>query len=168
MEYSYKEMLMDAKSSGLTSEKTMWKSIDSLDEMLCVLKEEHPDMFWDFMRKQHEAFYGPHFDEKFALWQVEQMYHKTAEGKEYKGEHWSVEDAEKVFTKHKSKLPASTTVFDVFVALNANYHDRCELFKEWDKEDYENMVIEDAIKFYFMDCDWKSDGKVWEYMNANK
>lgn len=167
MKYSYKEMLSAARSAGLANEKTMWRSVDSLDEMLCVLKEEHPDMFWDFMREQHEAFYGQHFDEMFALWQVSQMYHKTADGKECKGEHWSVENATEVYSKHKSKLPADTTVFDVYVALNGNWHDKAELFKKWDAEEFEQMIIEDAICFYFMDCDWKSDGKVWDYMNAN-
>ena len=29
------------------------------------------------------------------------------------------------------------------------------------------MVIEDAIVFNFQDEDWKSDGKVWDYMNIN-
>lgn len=168
MNYTYKDMLNEAKAAGIANEKTMWKSVDSLDEMLCVLKEEHPDMYWDFMRKQHEAFFGKHFDEKFALWQVEQMYHKTADGKVCKGQHWTPEDAEEVYTKHKSKLPANTTVWDMFVVLNANFHDRYELFKDWDPDNCEKMVVEDAIKFYFMDCDWNSDGKVWEYMNANK
>ena len=167
MKYSYKEMLSAAKSAGLANEKTMWKSIDSLDDMLCVLKEEHPDMFWDFMRRQHEAFYGPHFDEMFARWQVSQMYHKAEDGKEIKGEHWTIENATEVYSKNKAKLPADTTVFDVYVALNANFHDKCKLFKRWDEENFEQMIVEDAICFYFMDCDWKSDGKVWDYMNAN-
>lgn len=168
MKYSYKDMLIEAKEAGLADEKTMWKSVDSLDEMLCVLREEHPDMFWDFMRRQHEAFYGHHFDEKFARWQVSQMYHKTADGKECKGEHWTMEEAEEVYNRHKSKFPSDTTVADVYVALNGNFHDKVELFKKWNPEKFEEIIIDDAIVFYFMDCDWKSDGKVWDYMNANE
>lgn len=163
---NYHKMLKYYKEKGLFSETKMWESIECLDDILEEMKEKNPDMFWDFMRNQHEIFCGPHFDEKFAKWQVEQMYHKTAEGKECKGQHWTPEDAGEVFSKYKSKLPASTTLFDVYVAINASWHDKIELFKKW-AENYDDMIIEDAIVFYFMDCDWKSDGKVWDYMNIN-
>lgn len=165
---NYHKMLKHYKEKGLFSEAKMWESVENLDEILDSWKEDNPEMFWAFMRKQHEIFCGHHFNEKFALWQVEQMYHKTADGKVCKGQHWTPEDAEEVYTKYKSKLPASTTVWDVYVAVNANYHDRYDLFKDWNPDDCEKMVIEDAIKFYFLDCDWKSEGKVWDYMNANE
>lgn len=114
------------------------------------------------------GFYArPHFDEKFAKWQVEQMHHKGDDGKEYKGQHWSVAETEDVYSKNKSKLPSGTTVFDVYVAINGNWHDKVDLFKKWSPEKYEQMIIEDAIVFYFEDEDWKSDGKVWDYMTAN-
>ena len=69
----YKEMIEEAKKKGLTSEKVMWESVDDLDEMLCAIKKEHPDMFWNFIRKQHGIMYNNHYDEKFAMWDVEHM-----------------------------------------------------------------------------------------------
>ena len=164
---NYKDLLDTVRSSGIDNEKAMHKSLDSINEMLGIVEKEHPEIFWDFMRKQHEIFFGRHFDEKFARWQVKQMYHKDATGEEIKGERWSVENVEEVYSKYKAKLPAGTTVFDLYVALNATWHDKAELFKKWDEENFEQMILEDAICFYFMDCDWKSDGKVWDYMNAN-
>jgi len=58
-------------------------------------------------------------------------------------------------------------VFDVYVAINGAWHDKVNLFRKWSSEKCEQMVIEDAIVFYFQDEDWKSDGKVWDYMNIN-
>ena len=79
---NYHKMLKHYKEKGLFSETKMWESIECLDDILEEMKEKNPDMFWDFMRNQHEIFCGPHFDEKFAKWQVEQMYHKDDDGKD--------------------------------------------------------------------------------------
>ena len=62
----YKKMIEDAKAKGLTSDKAMWESIDELDDMLCVMKKEHPDKYWKFIRKQHGIMYNNHYDEEFA------------------------------------------------------------------------------------------------------
>ena len=164
---NYHKMLKHYKEKGLFSETKMWESIECLDDILEEMKEKNPDMFWGFMRNQHEIFCGPHFDEKFAKWQVEQMYHKDDDGKEYRGQHWSIAEAEEVYSKNKSKLPSGTTVFDVYVAINGTWHDKVNLFRKWSSEKCEQMVIEDAIVFYFQDEDWKSVGKVWDYMNIN-
>lgn len=48
----YKNMLIAARNAGVATEKMMWQSIDGLNEMLCKMKEEHPVMFWKFMREQ--------------------------------------------------------------------------------------------------------------------
>lgn len=161
----YYKMLKHYKEKGMFSEQKMWESVECLDELLEEMEEDCPDKFWEFMRDQHEIFCGPHFDEKFAKWQVEHMHHKGSDGKEYKGEHWSMEDTDSVMAQYKSKLPAGTTSADFYVALNANYHDKCRLFKSWFAEKYEEKIIEDAIDFYFMDED-APEGKVWHYMIA--
>lgn len=62
----YKDLLRDAKANGVASEKTMWQSVDSLSDMLCVLKEEHPEMYWRFIREQHGIMYNNHYDRNFA------------------------------------------------------------------------------------------------------
>lgn len=35
-------MIEDAQAKGLGSEKVMWKGVEDIDEMLCVIKKEHP------------------------------------------------------------------------------------------------------------------------------
>lgn len=74
-------MLESAKSAGLASEKTMWAGLESVSEMLCVMKREHPDMYWKFIREQHGVIYGNHYSEDFAMYDVEQMAHTNKEGK---------------------------------------------------------------------------------------
>lgn len=77
----------------------MWQSVDGLSDMLCVLKEEHPAMYWEFMRKQHSILYGPHYDKNFAEMDIEKIRYTGPGGEKKIGAHWSadqVEDATKI------------------------------------------------------------------------
>lgn len=61
-------------------------------------------------------------------------------------------------------IPQSATYADVYVALNAQYHDYCELLKAWFGDNIDTKVVESAINFWFKDGDYKSGGsKVYKY-----
>ena len=70
--------------------------------------------------------------------------------------------------KFKS-INSNITFWDVYVALNAQYHDNIELYKEWFGEDnIENIkdkIIESAIVNWFEDEDAGIE-KVWNYFRA--
>lgn len=55
---------------------------------------------------------------------------------------------------------------DVYVAINAQYHDYAKLFEEWFGGNIDNKVFESAITFWFKDIDFDGD-KVWEYFHMN-
>lgn len=55
---------------------------------------------------------------------------------------------------------------DVYVAINAQYHDYAKLFEEWFGGNIDNRVFESAITFWFKDVDFDGD-KVWEYFHMN-
>ena len=76
----YKDLIKNAKANGVASEKAMWQSIDNLNDVLCVIKEEHPELYMAFMRKQHESLYGPHYDRHFADADVEKIRYTNASG----------------------------------------------------------------------------------------
>ena len=69
----YIDMMKKAKADGVTSDKAMWKSVESVDEILCIVREEHPELYMGFIREQHEALYGPHYDKHFAEVDVEKI-----------------------------------------------------------------------------------------------
>lgn len=52
---------------------------------------------------------------------------------------------------------------DVYVAINAQYHDYCELFKAWFGDNIDTKIIESAINFWFKDDDYKGGCKIWKY-----
>lgn len=144
----YKKMIEEAKSKGLTSEKIMWQSVDDIDDILCVMKKEHPEMYWEFIRKQHGLLYGNHYTEDFAIWDVEQM--------KPLGMYWSkaqIEEATKGMT-----FPSGTTIWDKVVAFNSFANDLKSVLTD-------EQIIKAAHAFWFDDKDFQTNGKVWLYMN---
>lgn len=159
----YKELMKDYHSKGMVSEKKMWEAIGGLDEAMECLKEKDPEKYDEAMRDLHEVFCGPHYNECFAHEDVAGMHHKSAKGEVIKGEHWNMEQVTSAIKG--MSIPGNTNIWDVYVALNANWHDKNVKFSEWFNSDADKKIIEDAISFYFMDAD-APDGKVWLYMDA--
>ena len=96
----YKTMVKEAKAAGLTTEKTMWESIDSFSELLDALKDAHPEMYWRFMRQQHGLMHHNHYDESFALYDVAQMRYTNKAGEKMSGAHWTAEQIEGATAGH--------------------------------------------------------------------
>lgn len=60
-----------------------------------------------------------------------------------------IEKAHEVCNKFKDKLEEDIEVVDVYVAINAQYHDYCELFEKWfGKGNFDEMIFESAIAFW--------------------
>ena len=155
MEMNYRKMVEHAKKAGVTNEHTMWESIDSFSELLEELEESHPQLYWDFIRKQHGIMYHNHYDEMFAMWDVSQMHYTNKNGEEKRGAHWTADQIETATAG--MRFPPGTTKWDKYVAFNAIYGDES---KEFD----DAAILKMAHSFFFADEDWGSDTKIWEYM----
>lgn len=155
MGMNYREMVDHAKKAGVTNEQTMWESIDSFSELLEELKDAHPQMYWDFMRKQHGIMFHNHYDEAFAMYDVSKMHYTSKGGEKKQGAYWTVEQIESATAG--MKFPAGTTKWDKFVAFNAAHSDFCKDFEDAD-------VLKIGYSFFFADEDWGDDTKIWEYM----
>lgn len=61
------------------------------------------------------------------------------------------------------------TMWDVYVALNAQYHDNINLYEKWfpnaTNNEIEDKIVEATISNWFEDEDASSD-KVWEYFKV--
>lgn len=161
----YEQIIKESFAKFKGDESVMWASIKLVNDTLTQIKDENPSLYWNFMRNAHELMHGKHFDKAYAKWEVEQMHHTDADGKVYKGEHWSVEQATAIYDKHKNKLSQEITPYDFYVALNAQYHDyycwaKAHLSTE---EAIEIAIVDGAIRFWFLDEDWGYADKVWCY-----
>lgn len=156
MGMNYREMVNHAKKAGVTNEQTMWESIDSFSELLEELKETHPQMYWDFMRKQHGIMFHNHYDEAFAMYDVSKMHYTSKNGEKKQGAYWTVDQIESATAG--MKFPAGTTKWDKYVSFNAAHSDFCKDFEDAD-------VLKIGYAFFFADEDWGDDTKIWEYMS---
>ena len=155
---SYKKMITDFAEHG-GDEKKMWESVAVTSDAMDVLKEVAPKEYECYMRKMAETLYGKHYTEELALADVAEMHCTDANGAKHHGAHWTVDEVEKA-TADKT-FGKSVTKWDKYVAYNATW---CDLSSEFNDED----ILCIAYKFWFADEDWKSQGKIWDYMAANK
>lgn len=70
---------------------------------------------------------GYHFNEYEAKEVVEQMYH-VKDNKKYVGEKYDMNKAHEICERYKEVLPNDVEPCDVYVAINAQYHDYAKLF----------------------------------------
>lgn len=99
------------------------------------------------------------------LTQEQQMYH-VKDNKKYIGEKYDMNKAHEICERYKEVLPNDVEPCDVYVAINAQYHDYAKLFEEWFGGNIDNKVFESAITFWFKDVDFDGD-KVWKYFHMN-
>lgn len=105
-----------------------------------------------------------HLDEHEAREIVNHMYH-TYNGNRVSGEVFSMDKAREVYNQHHSSMRYNPTIEEVYVAINAQYHDYCPLFKQWFGSHAENKIIETAILFWFKDEDYDKGSKVLNYFS---
>lgn len=162
---TYKELISQARSQGITSEKKMLESINqlsidlaSLSSMSCELSHEVTRI----LRNQHAILYDRHYSEKFANHDINNICYLDSKGEERHGYHWT--RAEVVESTKDMKFHSKVNDWDKYVAFNAMYADLCA--KMTDAE-----IIRAAYLFYFCDRDWqpKEDDctKIWDYMSSH-
>lgn len=103
-----------------------------------------------------------HFNDSYARYLVSNMYH-FENGRKYVEEKFDMTKAKEVYERYRGIIPQTVTHADVYVAVNAQYHDYCELFKSWFGDGVEQKIIESAVIFWSKDDDYKDGFKLWNY-----
>ena len=102
-----------------------------------------------------------HFDAHEAKQIVAEMYHYDM-NRRHTGEHFDMRKAEEILAKYKDSFVSKATPEDVYVAINATYHDLCSLFKSWFGSNIDERIILTAITFWFKDDDYQGN-KILDY-----
>ena len=101
------------------------------------------------------------FDEFEAKEIVSEMYHYEGDHR-HTGEHFDMHKAKEVYEKYKSTLVVKASPCDVYVAINAFYHDLSKVLKMWFGTNIDEKVILLAITFWFKDDDYQGN-KLMDY-----
>lgn len=113
-----KEMLNTIIDKGKPED--MHKLNEMLNELICDLKEENPELYHEYKKELYELAFGKIIIEEKA----KEIVHKM----EPYGEHYSMENAE--YIKDKYSIRYSTS--DVYLVLNSLYNDYHDLLDEND------------------------------------
>lgn len=103
-----------------------------------------------------------HFNDPYAKYIVSNMCHYH-NGRKYIGEKFDMIKAKEVCERFRGIIPQTVSIADVYVAINSQYHNYCELFNSWFGEDIDHKIIESAIIFWFKDDNYKEGSKIWNY-----
>lgn len=135
-------------------------SENHMEDMIKSMSSEDKRRLFEMM--SNESTHNGHFNEQYAKYIVSQMYH-TEGGRKYVGEKFDMTKAKEICERYRGVIPQTVTHADVYVAINSQYHDYCEIFKAWFGDNIDSKIIESAIAFWFKDDDWKKGCKVYEY-----
>lgn len=133
----------------------------------------HKDFMWedDFSRNNWDDDYSEYrrakgykpddmmnssFDEYEAKEMVAEMYHYE-NNRKVTGEHFDMHKAKEVQDKYKEHFMVKASPCDVYVAINAFYHDFITLFKTWFGSNSDEKIIMLAITFWFKDDDYQGN-----------
>ena len=149
-------------------EEAMWKSVRILSEMMDELKESHPEKYWKMLKDTYASMCGPHFNEEFGEWQIEQMFFKDKNGNIHHAPNWTREQYKTVYELNKGKLK-DYTCRDFAVAVEMQYTDYYCRLRTWfpnaSDDDIKMKAVELAID-YLDDIDDDEGGKVWHRFNG--
>lgn len=130
---------------------------DDEKKPMCVIKDIH------------EIMYGKHFDEFLAEHQVSEMFYINEKGEKISREEFTHSDAKRIYDKMVKNISNDITIWDVYVALNAQYNDYINLYKSWfeklTEEELKDKIIKSTIVNWFEDAD-ASNHKVWDYFRV--
>jgi hypothetical protein len=156
-------MIEEAKASGVTTEKAMWQGIEDVEQLLEIVKKDHPDHYWAFLRRTHERMYGCHYNKAFADWRIAQMHWKDKQGTAHHAPPWTADQHKSAYEAMKANIPATYNMYDFAVTLEMLYSDNICMYRSWWPEatdaDLEGKVVEAAVNYLKDDDD--PDCKIW-------
>ena len=129
----------------------------------------HKEVFMPHIKRvnkyEEEDIYedGQHFTEHKAKHLVNKMYHETSDKKIETGEYFDMHRAAAVCDSYKKMYHLDITPEDVYVAINAQYHDYARIFKSWFGSNIDAKIIDSAMCFWFRDDDYSKGSKLIEY-----
>lgn len=112
-------------------------------------------------RYAKESMHEGAFDEFEAKEIVSKMYHYDM-NRRHTGEHFDMKKATEVYNKYKEHFINKTSPEEVYIAINAFYHDFCALLKSWFGSNIDEKIILLAITFWFKDDDYQGN-KLMDY-----
>ena len=123
---------------------------------------EHKSVLEAITGKSSKVDFSGHMTEAEAKEVVDKMWHYD-DGNKDKGEHFNMYKAQEICEMYHGMLPSNVKYPEIYVAINAQYHDYGKLFEHWFGSHIDSKLIESALVFWFGDVDYPHASKVAKY-----
>lgn len=151
-------------------EEMMWKAVKIISDS--VEKDMDDKAKHELMRRIYGAMSDCHYNEEYAIEDVEGMFYIDEAGEMHYAPYWTVPQVKEVYESVKATITAGYNFWDFYVALQMQKSDMYPMLKKWfpnaTAEQIDKMLVEAAVN-------WLNDAdnpygyhKVWSYVNAGK
>ena len=158
-DYLFINKMKDEKYHDSHKEKDLYSKFKEFMARESIMEEP----YYEDRKKEHSTKHlyrasksNDHFSVHEAEDLVANMYHYDG-GRKYVGEKYSMMKAKEVCERYRGMLPTHINYIDVYVAINAQYHDYSILFKSWFGDNIDSKIIESAVVFWFRDDDFSEE-----------
>lgn len=155
------------KYSAGKGEDTMWKSVAIISE---AVEHSMPDDDKKaLMRKMYSAMAGCHYNEEFALEDVQKMYYVDEDGDEHRAPYWTESQIKDVYESVRDDIP-EYNMWDFYVVMQMVKSDNCPMLRRWfpdaSSSDMDEHFVELAVN-WLNDPDYRyPSSKIWHYLNG--
>lgn len=98
----------DIKKGGKSGSKN-WNIICRFKDIVENKNDKDNEMFWCIMKDIHEELRGKHFDEVYATYQVDNMYHTDNKGNKITSPMFTPIDVRKLYDKKFKSINSNIT-----------------------------------------------------------
>lgn len=149
-------------------EAVMWEATKKVSELLDKMRETHKEEYWRLIKDTYAVMCGAHYNEEFAMWQIEQMYFKDKQGNVHHSPHWTKAEYVAAYESMRPKIKDATyNVWDVAVTLEMLRADYYNLLRMWmpdaTEDEIDKKVVDMAVAY--LNDDDGEEGKIWKRFN---
>lgn len=147
----------------------MWKTVRHISEFVENSKNEHPNEYRALKKMVYADMMGGHYNEEFAVEQMNKMYYKDVNGQKHYAPYWTEEKMRQAYKSNMSLIPSEYNEFDFMVTMCMMMSDNKLMIDQWfpnATEDQKMSYIVDMTVNYLDDEDAPHPkSKIWSYFN---
>lgn len=148
----------------------MWKSVAMISDYVDSYMDEETKH--SLMRDIYGLMSSGHYNEEFAIEDVQKMYYVSPDGEKHFAPYWTPAQVKQVYESVKRSIPAEYGFWDFYVALQMMKADNCPLLRKWfpnaTDAEIEAKLIELAANYLNDEDSPAGHEKVWSYLNKKR
>jgi len=149
-------------------EGMMWNTVKAVSDAVESSMDEKAKH--KLMRYIYGTMSDCHYNEEYAVEDVQKMYYTDGSGDEHRAPYWTIPQVKEVYDSVKESIPEAYNMWDFYVVLQMQKSDMYPMMKKWfpdaTPEQIDKMLVESAANWLKDDDNPYGEHKAWGYMNA--